>query len=350
MKTTVRAANASAPASNKIRAGTAVGVLPGIAAAGAPVEPVLAAAGLSLEDITLDRMVDAERIARLYEAAARATGDPCFGLHAGTTYDLSALGALSYAVLNAPTVAVALANFERYGRAHMTGGRIAVERRGGEAELVYDMALADRALARQVAEGAAVVGIKLIRHLVGADWWPRRVHFAHARPRDLAEHTRLLGATIRFDAAAMVSLVFAARDLDRAVATADRGLLPIVERHLDELLAAAGDDADFLATVRNAVAEVVCDGAPTIQTIAKRLGASVRTLQRRLGEHGAVFKDVVADTRRELALRYLGQGTAELTEIAFLLGYSELSAFDRAFRRWTGETPQAARKRLTAAS
>ncbi len=334
-----------------MRAGSAAGVLAAVAAANGSPERALATAGLTADDLAdVDRMVETERIARLFEAAAHETGDTSFGLHLGASYDFAAIGTLSYAVLNAPTVGTALANFERYGRAHMTNGRIAVERTGGEAELIYDVGLADRELCRQLAEGAALVGVKLLRHLVGAEWQPRRLRFGHARPSDTSEHVRALGASLRFGEDVMVALAFAADDLARPVLGADRGLLPIVERHLEELLAAAGDDTDWLATVRGAVAETVCDGAPTIQTIAKRLGLSVRTLQRRLGERGIVFKTLVGETRRDLALRYLAHGTSDLTEIAFLLGYSELSAFDRAFRRWTGETPLAARRRLLRAA
>jgi AraC-like DNA-binding protein len=104
----------------------------------------------------------------------------------------------------------------------------------------------------------------------------------------------------------------------------------------------------MLDDVRHAIAEALCDGAPTIRVVAKRLGTSVRTLQRRLGAEGGVFTTLVEDVRRDVAMRYLADGKANLTDIAFLTGYSELSAFGRAFRRWTGSTPLAVRKQLLA--
>jgi AraC-like DNA-binding protein len=100
--------------------------------------------------------------------------------------------------------------------------------------------------------------------------------------------------------------------------------------------------------VRSTVAEALCDGSPTIRKIARRMGTSVRTLQRRLELQGVVFKELVAEIRCELAHRYLADAQADLTEVAFLLGYSELSAFDRAFRRWTGSTPLVVRRGLRA--
>ena len=337
---------------NKMRAGGAAGVLAAVVARGGSPERVLAAAGLAADDLAdLDRMLDVARIVALFDAAARESGDDCFGLHLGEHYDFAAMGALTYAVLNAPTVETALRNFERYGRTHVTGGAgIVVERDGAEARLAYDVGSADREICRQHAEGAALVGVKLLRRLVGPDWRPRHVLFGHARPRDTGEHARLLGAPLRFGAPVMAAVTFPAADLERPVPGADRGLLPIVERHLDELLASGAASDDWVDGVRGAIVASVCDGPPGIAAIAKRLGLSVRTLQRRLGEEGVVFKTLVDEIRRDLALRYLASGKSDLTEIAFLLGYSELSAFDRAFRRWTGSTPRAFARRALAGS
>ena len=336
-------------AGKRMRAGGAAGVLEAVTLGGGSPARVLAAAGLAADDLAdPDRMIDSARMAALFAAAAVELDDPCFGLHLGRTYDFASVGPVAYAVLNAPTVGIGLDNFERYGRTHLQGGRIAVERAGGEARLTYDLGLADREAARHLGEGAAVVGVTLLRRLIGAEWRPRRVLFGHARPHDTAEHARTFAVPLAFGEATTAALVFAAGDLERPVPNADRSLLPIVERHLDERLASAAEG--WLTEVRSAVAEAVCDGAPTIQAMAERLGLSVRTLQRRLADEGIVFKTLVADVRRDLALRYLADGKTDLTEIAFLVGYSELSAFDRAFRRWTGSTPRAARRSLTQSS
>ncbi len=332
----------------RMRAGGAAGVLELVAASGGSPSRVLANAGLSAADLDdPDRLLDTSRIALLFEAAARETGDDAFGLHLGERYLLASLGAVSYAVLNAPSVETALRNLDRYGRIQLQGGRLALERRGTAAMLTYDIGV-DRESARQHGEGAAVIGMRLLAQLVGADWRPRHVLFGHSRPAATAEHTRIFRAPLRFQQPVTAAIVFDAADLGRTVPDADRRLLPIVERHLDELLASSGGDDDWLGTVRSAVAESLADGAPAIQTIARRLALSVRTLQRRLGDHGVVFKTLVDELRRDLALQYLADGKADLTEIAFLVGYSELSAFDRAFRRWTGSTPVAARKDLRA--
>lgn len=309
----------------------------------------LSAAGLSEAELAdPDRLLELDAVLKLSRAAARLAGDDCLGLHLGEAWDLGGLGVLSYAVLNAPTVGTGLRNLDRYGRSHIQGGRIALGAGSGEARLVYELEASDRELARQHVESAAVVGLRIAQRLGGADWRPRRVVFGHRRPRDVSEHTRIFGVPPRFDGEQHVLMAFDASRLERPVAGADRRLLPIVEQHLDKLLSTRAKAA-LVQDVRGALAQMLCDGSPSIRTVAKRLGMSVRTLQRRLDDHGVVFRDLVQEVRRELAERYLAERSANLTEVAFLLGYSELSSFDRAFRRWTGSTPVAARKSLRAA-
>jgi len=306
----------------------------------------LAEAGLSEADLRdPDRLLQLETVLALTGAAARVAGDDCHGLHLGAEWDLGELGVLSYAVLNAPTVGTGLRNLDRYGRVHVQGGRITLRESAGEARLGYELETLDRELARQHVEASAVVGLRIVRQLSGEQCRPRRVAFGHRRPRDPSEHTRTFGCEVQFGAPEFLLMVFDAEILDRRVVEADRMLLPLVEQHLDELLSQTADAA-LVQEVRGVLARTLCDGSPTIRSVARACGMSVRTLQRRLEEQGTVFRDLVQATRRELAERYLAAPDASLTEIAFLLGYAELSAFDRAFRRWTGTTPLAMRAQL----
>jgi AraC-like DNA-binding protein len=311
---------------------------------------VLGAAGLTEADLAdPDRLLELDAVLRLSQAAAEAAGDDCLGLHRGESWDLGGLGVLSYAVLNAPSVGTGLRNLDRYGRSHLQGGRIALALASRQARLVYELDTADPELARQHVESAAVVGLRIVRRLAGPDWRPSLVVFGHRRPRDTSEHARIFGCPVKFAGEEHLVLAFDAAWLERPVTGADRRLLPIVEEHLDKLLA-SDVKAALVQDVRGVLAEVLCDGNPTIRMVAKRLAMSVRTLQRRLDDHGVVFRDLVQEVRRELAERYLAEKSANLTEVAFLLGYSELSTFDRAFRRWTGSTPVAARRMLRAAA
>src|SRR5262249_18275873 len=124
---------------------------------------------------------------------------------------------------------------------------------------------------------------------------------------------------------------------------ADERLYEIMRRYLEQILEEMPPEHEVLASVRRAVAESMREGRPSLTRVAKKMAMSPRTLQRQLKEQGMDFKQLVADTRRLFALSYLGNRSQTLTEIAFLLGYSEVSAFNRAFKRWTGSTPLAYR-------
>ena len=109
----------------------------------------------------------------------------------------------------------------------------------------------------------------------------------------------------------------------------------------------AGDKADaFLVEVRRCITKALPDGSLKLCDTAREMGVSTRTLQRRLGEHKTNYREMVDLVRKELAMIYLREGRASLKEIAFLLGYSEVSAFNHAFRRWTGGVPSAFREPL----
>jgi AraC-like DNA-binding protein len=130
------------------------------------------------------------------------------------------------------------------------------------------------------------------------------------------------------------------RDLvERQVPAADPRLYRILKQYLQRILDEMPREDELFGSVRRAIGELLRDGDPKIARVAKKIAMSPRTLERRLKERGVVFKKLMDDTRRRFALSYLRDRKNSLTDVAFLLGYSELSAFNRAFKRWTGTTP-----------
>ena len=125
---------------------------------------------------------------------------------------------------------------------------------------------------------------------------------------------------------------------------ADQGLYQIMQRYFQGIMDEMPEDPGVLPSVRKAIAESMRDGDPNLTQIAKKMAMSPRTLQRQMKEHATNFKNVMDDTRRRFAVSYLKDRRNTLAEIAFLLGYSESAAFTRAFKRWTGFTPQAYRR------
>jgi AraC-like DNA-binding protein len=178
--------------------------------------------------------------------------------------------------------------------------------------------------------------------MVGSQWAPLEVRFAHEAPEQISEHLRIFRAPVLFGYPAN-AFVIEREFLERQIPAADQRLYQIMKRYLERVLAEIPQEDGVLASVRRAIAESMREGDPNLTRVAKKMAMSPRTLQRQLKEQGMEFKQLVHDTRRRFALNYLRSRRNTLTEIAFLLGYSEASAFNRAFKRWTGSTPLAYR-------
>lgn len=316
-----------------------------VAAAGHNPIGLLDRVGLTTADIgDGDGWVTLRHVAALYEAGAQLLKDEAFGLHVGLAEDLREIGVLSYVVLNSSTVGAALRNLERYVRVFAQRVEIRLDARRALARLTFGIDDPDVWPRRQFVEDVLAFGCKLMCALTGTVWWPAQVHFEHPAPADLATHQAVFGSAPRFDQPTN-TLLFDRAWLEQPVPRADRRLLRIVEEHVRAMLEACPTEDDLVAVLRDQIARSVCGGPPSRSTVARQLAMSERTLQRRLAERGLGFKQLVEITRRELAVRYVADAGTELTEVAFLLGYSELSAFDRAFRRWTGFSPLEYRRR-----
>lgn len=157
-----------------------------------------------------------------------------------------------------------------------------------------------------------------------------------------AQHRALLeghfGCEVRFKAGRN-ALIFHQRDLDRPFVTHNEELLAAVGPQLERELAERNLGRDVGEQVRHALRRSLAGCRPALQDIARELGMSTRTLQRRLGGLGMTFQQLVEDTRREMARHYLRQSTVELSAVAFLLGYEDANSFFRAFHDWEGTTP-----------
>ena len=317
----------------------ATGLADAIEAGGAGVERVLRAFHLERERLVNPHgFMPTADFAALLEEAAAATGDDCFGLHFGARFDSRDIGPLAYVILHSPSIGMAIANAARYLRLHNQGAHVAYVREPPVAYLQHVLIGVPAELRRQHAEYSLAVALRTIRLMAGSTWSPLEVQFEHKAPADTAEHVRVFGAPVTFGCAAgafMVDLDFA----ERQVPAADGRLYPILTRFLDDMLMAMPPEDTFLTSLRRAIGEALRRGKPDLREVAGVMALGTRTLQRRLAEAGVDFTTLVDDTRHRLALRYLADPRNTLTEIAYLLGYSQASAFNRAFRRWTCTTP-----------
>lgn len=177
-----------------------------------------------------------------------------------------------------------------------------------------------------------------LRNLTGRTIEPREITFGHRAPADLGEHRRVFGRDVQFGAADN-RLAFLTPDLDAAVRSSNPALLEVFERHANAVIDELDPQGPVSRRVVRLLSERVKGITLTLDEVASELAMSARSVQRALRAEGTSYQLLLDDVRRELAVRHLaGRGTSA-AEVAFLTGFSEPSAFSRAFRRWTGSTP-----------
>jgi AraC-like DNA-binding protein len=190
---------------------------------------------------------------------------------------------------------------------------------------------------RQAVEFGTSALVRMCRGLTAQKLRPLWVEFVLPLPRAKARYAAVLKAPVYFEQP-QIAVVFSKEVLAVPVKRADHRLLRILETHCCEILG-QGAESDTVFDVRQVLTRLLSGGVPTLEQMAAELNTSGRTLERRLKERGWTYKQVVDDLRRQLALRYVKDPRLRLSQLGFLLGFSENAAFIHAFRRWTGSTP-----------
>ncbi|MBS1117934.1 MAG: Transcriptional regulator, AraC family protein [Deltaproteobacteria bacterium] len=286
-----------------------------------------------------DARVSVELYHRLWREGSTLSSDPDFGLHAGERMPVGAFDVLDYLLRSSRDVGDAIANTMRYFRIMSEAAELALEVEADRACLRQRLVADEHGVPRHVGECFLSVIVARYRGVVGTTMPLRSVTFMHPRPTDTSEHRRIFGTEVLFDRDCN-SLAFDAHLLAAPFATADPALNELLGRHAARLLHALPQSDGFPDRVRHAIGRAADAGEFSVTALATRLHLSRRTLQRKLGEHGLAAETMIDDTRRTLALRYLEEHKLAIAEVAALVGFSELSAFYRAFKRWTGTTPR----------
>ena len=196
--------------------------------------------------------------------------------------------------------------------------------------------------ADQITDGAIACAVNAIRALLGADWAPAEVLLPRGQPADAEPYRRHFRAPVRFDQE-MAALVFPSRCLELRIAGADPLLRAMLEERIKQLKGAQG--SEFSDDIRRLLRMRLTSDRCSADAIADLLTIHRRTLSRRLKDGGTGYRDITNEIRFEIARQLLGDTEVPLGQIAAALDYSEASAFTRAFRRWSGETPTAWRAR-----
>lgn len=283
-----------------------------------------------------------ERVAAAWGRAARVTGKPHIGLELAQHWRPTDFHGLAVVFLASANLRQALERLARYHVVVNTTFALRLEQHGDRLDLVCPTTSVDDDARRVIQDARAAVIVGLCRTGAEGRLDPLRMEFAYPAPQDTSAHEALLRCQLAFDRPDW-RLSFRASDCDRPFLAHNRELARSNDRVLDAMVKRLRED-DLVSRVKLAMLEDLASGSPAEDAIAKSVSMSTRSLQRRLAEEGTSFTALLAQLRRELAEQYVEDRDIPVTEISYMLGFSDVSSFSRAFKRWTGRSPAARRQ------
>jgi AraC-like DNA-binding protein len=314
-------------------------------AAGIDLPPLLHRVRLSLQDLEDEsiRLRVATQIQSL-DLLADALGDRLLGFHLGEEIDPRRTGFLYYAAASSDILGHAMQTLARCTATLNEGVRLEVDW-GETLRIEFGYAGVSRWSDRHQIEGWLAAIVRCCREITGRDLAPLAVRIMHQRIAESAKLDSYFACAVEF-AAARDEIAFAGEAARLPVVNADRYLNKLVIGYCEDAVARRkGRSGVIQADVENAIAPLLPHGNTRIENVAQKLGVSPRTLRRKLAAQGVTFAGILDDLRFALAKRYLAEQELSISRIAWLLGYTEVSAFSHAFRRWAGRTPRADRSR-----
>ncbi len=301
-----------------------------------------AAIGPLPEVATIETHLPMERWLTTWEILAAARTDLVVSIAAGERTSLADLEVFGFLAMTAESLGEAFARVGRVRALWARGFGWTLEESQGRAELRLSP-LGERRGAQLASEFLLVEMVQSMREIVGQRIVPTEVRFAHVGPVDAAPYSAFFGTDVQFGAGKN-ALCFESTIATLPVEMFDSRLHAFFLRECEALVAKAGSD-DWLGQVRRWMAEAHAYGPPTLKLLARAMAMSERTVRRRLQAAGTSFRQIQEEVAVELAHAYLSRPGLTASEVAFLLGFSEPSAFFRAYRRWTGDTPKAYQSR-----
>ena len=275
---------------------------------------------------------------QLCEDAALISGDAAFGLHVGQRMTPEQHGPAGFLFGSEATLRAALTRYGEYMSAWQDGTLAQLAREGDASAFLYRIADHRIQPRRQDAE----LTLSAIHHqlalVLGRDWAPLEVHFEHPAPGDLRPYRAIFRAPVFF-AGPVNRLVIENSDLDRPMLRREGSLSPFLTRHLSDLQRQRGTASQLSQQVEEVIVARLGEANLDLPIIARELGLSLRTLQRRLAEEGVSYRTLLEGVRRRIAEATLSNH-AKVIDVAASLGYGDSTVLSRAFRRWTGTSPR----------
>lgn len=300
---------------------------------GADPAEVLASAGLDTDALeSMENQIPYLAAGRLLRQCVLKTRCPHFALLVGQRTRISHLGLPGLLMRHSPTLDAAIRTFAVYQHLNSQGMGTFLLEKEGVATLGCFICQKGAESVDQIYDLHVSAALSVMRELCGTHWGSDRVLFAHATPTDVGPYRRFFQAPCRFDCE-RTALVFPASILERRLRDADPRQLRILQTQ-----AQARADLGLVSRLRRTLRTLLLRDGTSGDEVAKVLSMHRRTLNRRLKAEGTTFRELLDEARFDAACQLLDASRVPITEIAFSLGYAEISAFSRAFRRWSGTT------------
>ena len=275
-------------------------------------------------------------------------GIPEVGLQLGNEVDERQLGVYGYIKLNASSVRELLMSTVRYFAAHATHAAYRLYQGEQTSRLEYDVLLSSKQSLKQDIALSLSHNVHLLRKHLGPDWVPVSCCFQFAEPADLSEYHQRFGRRILFNQSSNF-IEINNTELDTRISNTDPQLLQLIKQQAEAVIAQSHDSERLSDHVRAQLVNTLGTPDAAQESVAASLHMSCSTLRRRLGEEGKTFRQLRNEIIYQLATEALSKTTSSISQIAFKLGYAELSAFNHAFVKLSGGlSPQAYRQHLSA--
>ncbi len=332
------------------------GIKARLAARGFDIDALFRQAGLEENEcMTDDALTLSDKLSRLWELVVQVSGDPLLGLKVALPQPLDRSGLMGHIMRASPDVKTAIENLVRYTPLVSPTVHSTIEYVDGRTRVTLQLPGGQRRVPQQHYDFVWCLVLRTLQAAAGTNGVkPVLVTYAFPKPVNEAAYAEAYGCEVRFGMATN-TMEFNNTDLTATIPTAfpmaaDWALRMLAElaqsqrnwtlRMLAKLEQAPQPGNSFSTKVQCLLADMLSDGEPQREQVAKQLMMSERTLQRRLAEEGTNFTKLVDDTRRDMAQQFLSKGEVSLKKLSFQLGFSDPSAFCRACKRWFGRSPK----------
>jgi AraC-like DNA-binding protein len=307
--------------------------------------PLLEASGINPASVTdpNERIPD-DRVEDFYDKIAELIPDPSFGLRSEQFWHPTQMGALGYAWMTSSTLRTAFERLVRFINIISDSFKVELKETSLSLSLVIDSS-SETALPAFRIDASMAILLAMVQSNAGKEFHPKLLKIAHPEPEDDGAFYYLFRCPIDFSAKTNIFTISTAdADAPRSCSNVQLALLndQLLIKYLADL-----EKENIVERTKASIIDNLHSGNISDTIVAQSLQMSERTLQRRLRESGTTFKSILNEVRGDLAYSYIRDNKLTLTEISFMLGFSEMSTFSHAFKRWTGQSPSAFRGNIS---